>query len=488
MGPVIDQHGVTDGNNRADAWVRGKTTYVPEKTAEKMGSSPPSPRYKSHYEGAAPTPLKKTFGGGARKALSPRFPVEWMKKREKGDKPVLTPTDCETECESDVDSSAKDPFASGQDDGFKPRIFAGESSDYIAEIPKRRRGAQEPYDCDTRAQSTQNVLAQKKKMDPSSERAGIQSGFQGFKYDAELGDKGLGGWDERESSIAGTGDSLMAYMSGSNENVPPGPVAQPSKRKTWGQLKTATKTKAKKRAGKPLPLKKKRDSKSKLLRSAGDTSIGSTVGSGTEGSTVDVAQRHPESISTAPIASSIKHHDVGNNEPTHDKALSEDDLGPWDTLSDCNLPAGSLLVGADTHNATYPGGLQTGGEAEGFRQDNVDKDTRNNASLGTRPIQGNRRGEKGKPVNPPEASTSQSPTRTPRNGSANTVSTAGKRSISSHSHEAMPLRERLPKSLLHNTKRRKNERKTKASKPKVKMVCEDDDIDELQMDLPSMRI
>jgi len=494
-GPVIDRHGTADGNTGTDAWVRGKTIYVPEKIVEKMvGSSPPSPRYKSHYEGAAPTPLKKAFGGGVRKALSSRYSVERMKRR-KGYEPVPTPTDCDTEYESDVDSSAKDPFTSGQDDGFERRIFAGESSDYIAEIPKRRRGAREPCGRDTSAQNTQNPLAQKKEIDPSPETAGTRSRSRGFKYDAELVDKGLEDWDERESSIAGAVDSPMAYMSDSNENVSPGPVARPtSKRQSWGRLKRPSKTKSKKRAGKSLPLRKQRNSRSKLLGAAGDTSTSSTVGSGTEGSTADVAQRQPESISTGHIAGSIRHHDVKNNELGHDKALGEDGPGSWDTLGGCNFPAGSSLVRAGTQNAAYPDALQTGVEAEGFRQDSgvpdagVDKDTRNNASLGTKPIQRNRQGEKGNPVTRPEASTFQSPTRTRRNGSASTVNIAGKRSTSSHRHEAIPLREKSPKSLLHNTKRRKDVKKTKTSKPKVKMVCEDDDVDELQMDLPDMRI
>ena len=492
----IDRDGMADDNTRVDAWVRGKTRCVTEKTAEKtMGSSPPSARYKSHSVGVTPTPLKKTFGGGIRKTFSPRYSAEGMKKRRKGYEPVPTTTDYETECESDGDSSAKDPFASDQDDGFERRIFAGESSDYIVEIPKRHRGFQEPYDWDTRAENTQNLLAQTKEMDPSTKRAGTRSRFRKFKYDAGLEDKSLGeDWDERQSSIAGAADNLMAYMPDSDENVSPGSVAQPSKRQSWGQLKTPSKTKSKKRAGKPLPLKKKRNSRSKLLGLAGDTSIDSTVGSGTEGFTVDATQKQPESISTAHIAGGIKHHDAKNDELVRDKTLGEDGLGSSNTLSGCNPPPGPLSVSVDTQSTTYPDALQARGENEDFRQDSsvldasIDKGTRNNASLGTRRIQGNRQDEKGKPVTRPEASTFQGPARTPRNGTANAVNIAGKKSIGSHSHEAKPLREKSLKSLLNNTKRRKNVKKIKTSKSKVKMVCEDDDVDELQMDLPGTRI
>ncbi|PUU79750.1 hypothetical protein B9Z19DRAFT_796904 [Tuber borchii] len=492
--PGIDQHGMADDNTRADAWVRGKTICVIEKTAEKtMGSSPPGARYKSHSVGATPTPLKKTFGGGIRKTLSLRYSPEGVKKRRKGYELVPTTTDYETECESDGDSSAKDPFASGQDDGFERRIFAGESSDYIAEIPKRHRGFQEPYDWGTRAQNTQNLLAQTEEMDPSTKRAGTRSKFRKYKYDAGLEDKNLGeDWGEQKSSIAGAADTLMAYMSDSSENFSPSSVAQRSKRLSWGQLKTPSKTKSKKRAGKPLPLKKKRNPRSKLLGSTGDTSTGSTVGSGTEGFTVDVAQKQPESISTAHVAGGIKHHDARNDELVRDKTLGEGGLGSSDTLSGCNPPPGPFSVRVDTQSTTYPDALQAGGETEDFRQDNsvldvgIDKGTRKNASLGTRRIQGNRQDEKGKPVTRPEASTFQGPTRTPRNDTANIVNIAGKKSIGSH--EAKPLREKSLKSLLHNTKRRKDVKKIKTSKSKVKTVCEDDDVDELQMDLPGTRI
>ena len=494
--PGIDRHGMADDNTRADAWVRGKTICVTEKTAERtMGSSPPNAEYKSHSVGVTPTPLKKTFGGGIWKTLSPRYSAERVKKRRKGYELVPTTTDYETEGESDGDSSAKDPFASGQDDGFERRIFAGESSDYIAEIPKRRRGFQEPYDWDTRAQNTQDLLAQTKEMDPSTKRAGTRSKFRKFKYDVGLEDESLGeDWGERQSPIAGAADNLMAYMSDSNENVSPGSVVQPSKRQSWGQLKTPSKTKSKKRTGKPLPLKKKRNSRSKLLRSAGDTGTDSTVGSGTEGFTVDVAQKQPESISTAHIAGGIKHYDARNDELVRDKTLGEGGLGSSDTPSGCNPPPSPLSVSVDTRSTTYSDALQAGEETEDFKQDSgvldagIDKGIRYNASLGTRRTQGNRQDEKGEPVTRLKASTFQGLTRTPRNTTANIVSIAGKKSISSYSHEAKPLREKSLKSLLHNTKRRKDVKKIKTSKSKVKMVCEDDDVDELQMDLPGTRI
>ncbi|RPA91271.1 hypothetical protein L873DRAFT_1781417 [Choiromyces venosus 120613-1] len=496
-GSGIDRQGMADGNTRAGTWVRDKARYVvsgTKKTAEKMmGSSPPSARYKSHDEKVTPTPLKKTIGGGVRKALSPQYSVERMKKRRKGYEPVPTTTDCETGHESDGDSSVKDPFASGQDDDFEHGIFAGESSDYIAEIPKKRRNVQELYGCDNRAQSTQNLLAETKEMDPSTKKASTKNKSRKLKYDVELEDRSLGeDWDERESSIAGVADSLMAYMSGSNEGVSPASIAQPTpKRQSWGQLRTRSKIKSKIRAGKPPSLENKRNSRSKSLGSDEDTDTDPTVGSSTEGLTVGAAQEKHQSIPAVYTANHIKRHDVKNDELVRNKKLKEEDLGYLDSLRACNPSPDTLSARANSQYATYPDSSKTVGKLEDVGQNGsipnggIDMDTRGSTLLDTKHIQGDRQGKKAQPNDSFEDSTFQGPIRTSRSSSKNV---AGDKQIGSHSHGVIPLNEKPQKSMSHNTKRKKDVKKTKTSKPKAKMVCEDDYFDELQMDLPGMRI
>ncbi|KAG0634549.1 hypothetical protein HOY80DRAFT_912106 [Tuber brumale] len=490
-GSGIDQHGMADGNSRASTWVRDKARYLMKKTAEKMGSSPPNARHKSHCEEVTPTPLEMTSREGVRKTISPQYSVERMKRRRKGYEPVPAAVDCGTGYESNGDSPVKDPFCSGQDGDFEHGIFAGESSDYIAEIPKRRRNFQEPYGWGTRAQNTQNLLAQAKGMNPPM-KAGTRHRSRKFKYNAELEDKNLGEyWDERESLIAGATESLMAYMSDSNENVSPGPVKQPtSKRPSWGQLRTHSKNKSKKQSGKGLPLENEGNFRSKFPEPAGDTDTDPSVGSGAKRSAAYVAQKRPDGISTVHTSGGIKRHDVRSGKLVRNKKLGEDGLGSWDSLGSREPSPDSLPVRASPQNATYPDASQTGG-VEGFRGGSnipnagIGKGTRTSASLDTRSAEGNRQSGNGKPVTRPEDSTFQGPIRTPRNISPNIV---GNKSIGSHSHGAIPMRENPPKGIPYNPKRKKDVKKTKTAKPKVKMVFEDDDLDELQMDLPGMRI
>ncbi|CUS13448.1 unnamed protein product [Tuber aestivum] len=452
----IGQHGMTVGNPRAGTRVREEAGYVTKKTA-KMGSSSPSTGHNSHDEGVTPKPLKKTFRGGVRKTLSPRYPVERVKKRRKGYEPAPTTAGYESGCESDGDSSVKDPFASGRDGGFEHGIFAGESSDYIAEIPKKHRSAQEPYGWETRAQHTQSLLARARGVDFTMKNTGTENKSRKFRYGAGSGDRDLGvDSDERGSPIAGAADSLMAYTSDSNESVSQGSVGQStSKRQFRGQLRTHSKTNPKKPPGKPFPPGNKRNSKSQLLEPVGGADMDSTVGSGTEGSAADVVQNKPESISTVHTACDIRHRGVGGDKLVHSGGLDEDGLGSWDGRDSCKSSPDLLPVRANSRDATYPDALKTGGETEDFRQDNsipdagADKGTRSSASLGTRRMHGSGQGEKGK---------------------------------------AKPQREKSLKSIPHNAKRKKNVGKAKTVKLEPKIACEDDDIDELQMDLPGMRI
>ncbi|KAG0136544.1 hypothetical protein HOY82DRAFT_479125 [Tuber indicum] len=490
-GSGIDQHGMADGNTRASIWVRDKAGYLMKKTTEKMGSSPPNARCKSHREELTPTTLGKTSRGGVRKNIFPRYSVERMKRRRKGYDLVPATTDCGSGYESNGNSSVKDPFGSGQDGDFEHGIFAGESSDYLVEIPKKRRNAQEPNGWGTRAQSTQNLLAQVKEMNPFMKEAGTRYRSRNFKYDAELEDRNSGeDRDEREALIAGAAESLMAYMSDSYENVPPGPVVQStSKSPSWSQLRDHRKNKSKKQAGKPPPPENKRNSRSKFLASAGDTDTDSSVGLSAKGSPADVAQKSPEGIPTVHTPGGIKHHDVKSGKLVRNKKPGEDGLGPWDNPGGRKSFPDSLPVSVSPQNATYPGASQTGGtevSRQGSRIPNagIGKDTRSKASLRTRRMRENRRGKNGKPITPLEDSTFQGPIRIPRNTSANIV---GNKSVGSHSHRAVPLGKNPPKSMPYNTKRKKDVEK-KTGSPKVEMVCEDDDLDELQMDLPGMRI
>ncbi|PWW78713.1 hypothetical protein C7212DRAFT_309123, partial [Tuber magnatum] len=274
-------------------------------------------------------------------------------------------------------------------------------------------------------------------------------------------------------------------------NIPPGPAGQStSKRQLWGQFRACSKAKSKKPPGKPLPLEKTRNSRSNLLESAGDAAIELTVGSGAEEFTADVAQKTPESIPTTHSACGIKHHGVGNDKFIRNGELDEDVLGSWDDPGSCKPSPNSLPVRVNSQNATYPVASQTGGEIKDFRQDSsipnagVSNDTRSSTSLGTRRARGKGQGENGKPVTRFEDFAFQGPTRAPGNSSAN----SGNRLISSYSRGAIPPREKSPKGIPHNTKRKKGVKKTKTIKPQMKMICEDDDVDELQMDLPGMRI